>query len=177
MTDTPNWPATIHRILREADVRHIPFVPDGGHAALLNLVAADPAMQGTSLTTEEEGVALCAGAWLGGARSALLMQSSGVGNCVNMLSLIAMGRFPFLTLVAMRGEWGEFNPWQVPMSAATATAFESMGIPVRRIETAGDVEPVLRAAITTVFEGGSPLAILIAQRLIGVKNFGKGDDG
>jgi hypothetical protein len=71
------------------------------------------------LTTEEEGIALAAGAWLGGQRAVLLMQSSGVGNCINMLSLPVNCRMPFLTLVTMRGEWGEFNPWQVPMGTAT----------------------------------------------------------
>lgn len=174
MTDPSDWPATIHRVLREANVRQVPYVPDGGHARLLDLIADDPTIRDISLTTEEEGVALCAGAWLGGERSALLMQSSGVGNCVNMLSLIRMGHFPFLTLVAMRGEWAEFNPWQVPMGSGTPFAFEMMGVQVQRIDRIEDIEPVLRAAVVTVFEGGTPMAILIAQRLIGAKTFGPG---
>lgn len=172
MTDASDWPATIHRILHDAEVRQVPYVPDGGHARLLDLIAGDPAMRGISLTTEEEGVALCAGAWLGGERSALLMQSSGVGNCVNMLSLIRMGGFPFLSIVAMRGEWAEFNPWQVPMGAGTPAAYGMMGVEVQRIDRAEDVDPVLRAALVTVFEGGTPMAILIGQRLIGAKSFG-----
>ena len=95
-------------------MRQVAYVPDAGHTRLIERVHAAPAMTPVVLTTEEEGVALCAGAWLGGERSVLLMQSSGVGNCINMLSLIRLGRFPFLTLVTMRGEWGEVNPWQVP---------------------------------------------------------------
>ena len=91
------------------------FVPDGGHARLIELAQKNNAMRTVTLTTEEEGVALSAGAWIGGDRSVLLMQSSGVGNCVNMLSLIRICKIPFLTIVAMRGEWGEVNPWQVPM--------------------------------------------------------------
>ena len=175
MTDRSDWPATIHQVLREGGVRQVPYVPDGGHARLLDLVAADPAMRGISLTTEEEGVALCAGAWLGGERAVLLMQSSGVGNCVNMLSLIGMGRFPLLTLVAMRGEWAEFNPWQVPMGAGTPDAFTMMGVTVQRIDRVEDVEPILRAALVTVFEGGTPMALLIGQRLIGAKSFSGGE--
>ncbi len=58
---------------------------------------------------------MLAGAWLGGVRGVLLMQSSGVGNCVNLLSLVQECRFPLLMIVTMRGEWGETNPWQVPM--------------------------------------------------------------
>ena len=90
------------------------------------------------LTTEEEGIALAAGAWLGGQRSVLLMQSSGVGNCINMLSLSAICRFPLLMLVTMRGEWAEFNPWQVPMGRATQPALEAMRrCRSMRAETAG----------------------------------------
>src|SRR5258705_2995071 len=85
-------------------------------------------MRAVPLTTEEEGVALLAGAWAGGQRGVLLMQSSGVGNCVNMFSLTQIFRFPFLTLVTMRGEWGEFNPWQVPMGTSTAGGVVLFGV-------------------------------------------------
>jgi sulfopyruvate decarboxylase TPP-binding subunit len=125
------------------------------------------------LTTEEEGVAALAGAWLGGARGVLLMQSSGVGNCTNMLSLVQLCRFPFVALVTMRGEWGEFNPWQVPMSAATQATFESMGVRTQRADRPEDVEPVVRAALDLAFRGGTPVAILLGQRLIGTKVFAK----
>jgi len=101
----------------------------------------------------------------------LLMQSSGVGNCINMLSLVQIFRLPFLTLVTMRGEWGEFNPWQVPMGSTTAQAFALMGIQVQRAETPDEVEPVMQAACAMAFEGGTPMAVLLAQRLIGAKAF------
>src|SRR5262245_12912691 len=101
------WAFAIHAALVAGDVRHVSYVPDAGHARLIELSRADPSMRTTVLTTEEEGVALAAGAWLGGLRSVLLMQSSGTGNCINMLSLIASCRLPFLTIVTMRGEWAE----------------------------------------------------------------------
>lgn len=66
-------------------------------------------MQPTVLTTEEEGIGILAGAWLGGERGVLLMQSSGVGNCINTLSLSKVCGFPLLIIVTMRGEWGELN--------------------------------------------------------------------
>src|SRR3984885_16165423 len=109
----PSWPEDIFEILQRFDVRQVPSVPDAGHSQLIQRVLAERSMRAVPLTTEEEGVALLAGAWAGGQRGALLMQSSGVGNCVNMFSLTQIFRFPFLTLVTMRGEWGEFNPWQV----------------------------------------------------------------
>ncbi len=131
-----DWPLDIYNALKAADVAQICYVPDAGHSRLINLAHEDNAIQTTVLTTEEEGVALCAGAWLGGDRAVLLMQSSGVGNCVNMLSLLQSCRFPFLTFVTMRGEWAEFNPWQVPMGKATPHAFEIMGVTVFRLERA-----------------------------------------
>ena len=108
----PMWPDDIFATLQRFDVRQVPYVPDAGHSKLIQRVLASSTMRGIALTTEEEGVALLAGAWAGGQRGVLLMQSSGVGNCINMFSLTQIFRFPFLTLVTMRGEWGEFNPWQ-----------------------------------------------------------------
>jgi sulfopyruvate decarboxylase TPP-binding subunit len=84
-------------------------LPDAGHARLIALSREDPAIKTTVLTTEEEGVALCAGAWLGGDRAVLPMQSSGVGNRVNMLSRMNSCRLPLLAIVTMRGEWAELH--------------------------------------------------------------------
>ncbi len=106
-----DWREQIFAGLKAADIRQIGYVPDAGHARLIELCRGDPAIRAVPLTSEEEGVALLAGAWLGGHRGALLMQSSGVGNCINMLSLTKTCRFPLVMLVAMRGEWAEFNPW------------------------------------------------------------------
>src|SRR6266852_3585507 len=146
------WPFQIYKTLKEFGVAQISYVPDAGHSELIKLSHGDSAIQTTVLTTEEEGVALSAGAWLGGDRAVLLMQSSGVGNCINMLSLLASCRFPFLTLVTMRGEWAEFNPWQIPMGKATAQAFEIMGVTVFRLEQPEDVEEVVSAACSLAFE-------------------------
>jgi sulfopyruvate decarboxylase alpha subunit len=126
------------------------------------------------LTTEEEGVAIATGAWLGGTRSVLLMQSSGVGNCINMLSLPVIARVPLLMLVTMRGEWGEFNPWQIPMGQSTPRVLETSGVLVYRVETAEDIRPTVDAAITIAFASRRRVAVLLSQRLIGAKDFGGG---
>ena len=173
-TQTPDWPAAIHRQLKVWDVRQVAHVPDAGHTRLLKLCGGDKTMRVVPLTTEEEGVAVLAGAWLGGARGALLMQSSGVGNCVNMLSLPRTCRLPLLMLVTMRGEWGEFNPWQVPMGQATKAVLELAGVACFRAEAPGEVEPTVAAAARMAFEGPSATAVLLAQKLIGVKTFGAG---
>src|SRR5438309_5437170 len=125
-----DWPSELYRILKAAEVRQMSYVPDAGHSQLIRLFSADRDVTTNVLTTEEEGIAIAAGAWLGGQRSVLLMQSSGVGNCINMLSLPVNCRMPFLTLVTMRGEWGEFNPWQVPMGSATEGVLRLAGVHV-----------------------------------------------
>ena len=132
---------------------------------------ADPGVRSIPLTTEEEGVALIAGADLGGERAVLLMQSSGVGNCINMLSLIKGGRFPFLTLVSMRGDFGEGNPWQFAMGQAVEPVLEAMGVICLRIERPDDVVPTVGAALTMVFQSGQAVAVLLTQKLLGAKQF------
>ena len=131
-----DWLQAVFAILTELDVRQVAIVPDAGHSRLIRLCEADPKKRVVTLTTEEEGVALLAGAWLGGEKGVLLIQSSGVGNCINMLSLMQTCQLPLLMLVTMRGDWGEFNPWQVPMGQGTEAALEAMGVIVRRADGA-----------------------------------------
>jgi len=167
------WPEDIFSILQHYDVRQVPYVPDAGHSQLIQRVLGCSTMRGIPLTTEEEGVALLAGAWAGGQRGVLLMQSSGVGNCINMLSLTQIFRFPFLTLVTMRGEWGEFNPWQVPMGSSTQGVFELSGIRVLRATEPAEVKDVMEAAASQAYNACTPTALLLSQRLIGTKVFVK----
>ncbi len=150
-----DWPRDIFEALRAQDVRQVAYVPDAGLKELLARCAAARAMRMVVLTTEEEGIALLAGAWLGGERGVLLMQSSGIGNCLNMFSLARVCRFPLLMLVTMRGEAGEFNPWQVPMGENAAEVLRLAGVQVARVEAPEEVGA----------------AVLIAQRLVGVKSF------
>ena len=169
----PAWPDDIFAALRAAGIRQVGYVPDAGHARLIERCQADPDIRAVSLTTEEEGIALAAGAWLGGQRAALLMQSSGVGNCINMLSLAKSCRFPLVMLVTMRGEWGEFNPWQVAMGSRTQAALELMDLLVYRVEQAADAGETVSAALDIAFNGGLATAILLSQRLIGAKKWVK----
>jgi sulfopyruvate decarboxylase alpha subunit len=170
MTD-PTWQADVFAALKRARIAQIGYVPDAGHAHLINAAHADPEIRATVLTTEEEGIALAAGAWLGGQRAVLLMQSSGVGNCINMLSLPVNCRMPFLTLVTMRGEWGEFNPWQVPMGTATPAVLAAAGVHVRRADRAEEAAETVGAAAALAFASCVPVAVLFSQRLIGTKVF------
>jgi sulfopyruvate decarboxylase alpha subunit len=165
------WQHDLYDLLRRHGVTQFAYVPDAGHTIMIDRSLADPDVFSIPLTTEEEGVALAAGADLGGVRSVLLMQSSGVGNCINMLSLIKGARFPFLTLVSMRGDFGEGNPWQYPMGQATQPVLEAMGVICVKIERPDDVIPTAMAALTMVFKGNQSVAVLLGQKLIGAKPF------
>jgi sulfopyruvate decarboxylase alpha subunit len=169
----PDWRDEIFKVLKQAEIRQVGYVPDAGHARLIELCTEDPEIRAVPLTSEEEGVALLAGAWLGGQRGALLMQSSGVGNCINMLSMTKTCRFPLAMLVTMRGEWGEFNPWQVPMGSKTQAALELCDVLVYRVDRSDDAAETVAAALDIAFNGDLATAILLSQRLIGAKRWAK----
>jgi len=167
----PTWPDEIFAVLRRSEIRQVGYVPDAGHARLIERCRAEPAMKAVVLTTEEEGIALAAGAWLGGQRAVLLMQSSGVGNCINMLSLAKSCRFPLLLLVTMRGEWAEFNPWQVPMGSITEASLRLCDVITHRVDEAASAAETVAAAADLAFNGELAVAVLIGQRLIGRKRW------
>ncbi len=173
MLETTDWPDRLYDVLKAARVAQVGYVPDAGHSRLIARCKQDPAIRDVVLTTEEEGIALAAGAWLGHQRSVLLMQSSGVGNCINMLSLIRVCRFPFVTLVTMRGEWAEFNPWQVPMGSIVEPTLKLAGVHVYRADTPDDLIETAEAACDLAFNGDLAVAVLISQRLIGRKQWVK----
>ena len=169
----PTWPQDIYEVFKKVGIRQVAYVPDAGHTQLIKSCHADKTMQAVSLTTEEEGVAMLAGSWLGGDRGALLMQSSGAGNCINMLGIIQECRFPLLMLVTMRGEWGEFNPWQLPMGQSTADILGRAGSVVQHVDDASRVGETVFAAAQMVFSTGRAAAVLIGQRVIGFKDWSK----
>lgn len=166
-----DWQEDLYRVLKEFEVSQVSYVPDAGHRVLIDKSLADHEMHSVPLTTEEEGIAMLAGAHLGGARGVAAMQSSGIGNCVNMFSLVKNGLFPMLVLVSMRGDFGEGNPWQMPMGQAVEPVMEAMGFVTMRIDRPEDVEGAMRAACTMVFRSGQAVGVLLTQKLIGAKAF------
>ncbi len=166
---TPVWPDRLYEVFKRAGIRQVAYVPDAGHARLIERCRADVNIRDIVLTTEEEGVALAAGAWLGGERSALLMQSSGLGNCVNMFSLMRTCRFPLLMLITMRGEWEEFNPWQQPMGSIVDDVLRLCEAEVYRVRTPDEVEGAAERAMQQAFGNERIAAVVLAQELIGKK--------
>lgn len=168
-----HWSKPVHKLFQEHYIEQAAIVPDAGHADLIRLCESDKKMSVIRLTSEEQGVSLLGGAWLGGKKGVLLMQSSGVGNCINMLSLSTSCQFPLLILVTMRGDHAEFNPSQVPMGDATETVLAAMGVLVRRADTHEDVVQEVSGALRMTYNTFRPMAVLIGQKVIGAKDFRK----
>ena len=163
------WPDRLFETIKRGGVRQVGYVPDAGHARLIERCRADADIHDVVLTTEEEGVALAAGAWLGGQRAALLMQSSGLGNCINMLSLARSCRFPLLMLITMRGEWEEFNPWQVPMGSIVDPVLRLCEAEVYRVREPDEVAGLAERAVQQSFGDERIVAVVLSQQLIGRK--------
>jgi sulfopyruvate decarboxylase alpha subunit len=170
MTDD-GWQQAVFDVLKERDIELIGYVPDAGHASLIDNARRDPDIRDVLLTSEEEGIPLCAGAWLGGMRSVLLMQSSGVGNCVNMLSLQRIARIPMVFIVTMRGEYAEFNPWQVPMSSITERVLQLCNFQTYRVDHAEAAGETVAAAIDMAYASNVANAVIFSQQLLGRKKW------
>ena len=167
------WSDAVFREIKARDIEVVCTVPDGGLTPLLKMIEGDRAMRLVTLTTEEEGIGIATGCWLGGKRAMIAMQSSGVGNCINALGIPLTMRAPCLILVTMRGQWGEFNPWQVPMGTATRTVLEAVGVRCYPVERAEEVAETFAAAADIAFNGRLSAAVLVSQRVIGAKGFGQ----
>jgi sulfopyruvate decarboxylase alpha subunit len=167
------WQDALYDQLRASNVTIFTYVPDAGHSVLIARANSDPAAVSVALTSEQEGVGIAAGAHLGGKRAVLLMQSSGVGNCINQLSLIKHGVFPFLTIVSMRGEFGEGNPWQYPMGQAVEPTLTAMGVQCLWVRHEQDVPSITAAALAAAFRAERAVAIVLSQSLLGAKAIGE----
>lgn len=171
---TVDWHQDIFDVLSAQGFSLVAHVPDAGHTPLIKKCAASNRFDVVTLTTEEDGVGLLCGAWAGGRKGVLLMQSSGVGNCINALALPNIGRIPFLTIVSMRGEWGEFIPWQVPMGLGTPKVLEAMDVTLFRADDRAAVGDTVDAAAKFAFNTRRSAAVLLSQRMIGAKQFKEG---
>jgi len=167
----PSWPYEMYKLLKEEGVTQFSYVPDAGLKVMINLSLDDPDVHSIPLSTEEEGVAMAAGAHLGGQKHVLLMQSSGAGNCINMLSLPRIGKFPFLSIVSMRGDFGEGNPWQMPMGKSIQPVLEACEVVCLKIEDSSEVISTVSAAMTMAFQSQESVCVLLSQKMLGIKKF------
>jgi len=98
-----DWKDQLYDSIKALNITQVVYVPDAGHAKLIDRCLADPEIDCFPLVNEFESVGICVGAWAGGRRSCALMQSSGVGNLVNALGLVHSVGAPFFAIATMRG--------------------------------------------------------------------------
>ena len=166
-----SWQNNLFDILKNDGITIFSYVPDAGHKILIDRAISDNSISAIPLTSEQEGIGIAGGAYLGGSKAVLLMQSSGVGNCINQLSLIKHGQFPFLTIISMRGEFGEGNPWQYAMGEAVIPSLEAIGVKCLQIYDENDVKKTIQAALIMAFKAERSIAVLLSQKLLGSKKF------
>ncbi|MBN1323394.1 MAG: sulfopyruvate decarboxylase subunit alpha [Methanotrichaceae archaeon] len=153
--------AAVYRGLKRAAIDFVASVPCINLKDLLLLVEADPAIVHVPATREEEGVGICAGAWIGGRRPALMMQNSGLGNSINALaSLDQLYGIPLLMIISHRGGEGESISAQVPMGRLTPALLDAMEIPFSTPRPE-DAEGAIARAWNTAAVEARPAAVLL----------------
>ncbi len=163
----PRWASGVCAGLAAANVARVVYVPDNPLSHLLDILTRDyPHVRQTLATREEEAVGIAAGLYLGGQHVAVLMQSSGLGNCANAIgSLLTAYQIPVVFVMSERGDPGEWNWAQVPFGRAVAPLLDALGVQHVSIAHGEEAESAVRAACETAFNARVPVACLLARRL------------
>ena len=166
-----NWPRKIVSVLKANNICSISFVPDSVIGRILKAAEEDPYFHFTTLAREEEGIGIITGEYLGDRYGVLMMQSAGVGNCVNALASLAIPyQIPFIMLISQRGELGEFNACHVVMGKALRSILEALGIQHYTIDREDELETILNGAIKTAYTSDQPVAVILSTALVGWKD-------
>lgn len=162
----PAWARGVCAGLDAAGCREVIYVPDNPLGHVLRGLRDRPDIRTTLATREEEAFGIAAGAYLGGRRPAVLLQSSGLGNSLNALgSLLIPYQIPVVMIVSMRGEPGEWNAAQVPLGRAVPDVLQALGIQYIRPAKAAETETAVRRAADLAFGVRTPAACLLSKVL------------
>jgi sulfopyruvate decarboxylase alpha subunit len=170
MAASAPWWEIVHERFKANGISLVVHVPDAALVGLIGACEADPEIELLQLTREEEGVGILSGAFLGGERGALLMQSSGLGNTINALGGLPMAyRIPFLILITLRGRLSEFNPSQVSAGRAVPKVLDALGIETASLDRLDEVGTLVDQAIYSAFSTSQPVALIASTLLTGGK--------
>ncbi|MCL0029162.1 thiamine pyrophosphate-binding protein [Dehalococcoidia bacterium] len=165
-----DWAQTIVAALKESKTSLVAYVPDINIHQVTKLIEEDDYFDLVSATREEETIGIAAGAYAAGRNSAVFMQSSGFGNCLNALaSLCIPCRIPLPMFINMRGEVGEFNIAQVSMGRATRPVLDVLGIPHYTLESDDRLKQRVSGALKLCHSSRQPLALCMTPMLHGGK--------
>lgn len=151
----------IYQGLKNAGINFIVSVPCINLKKLLEMIDEDNEIEHVPVTHEEEGIGICAGAYMAGKKTCILMQNSGLGNCVNGLcSLNELYKFPLLMIMSHRGTEGEPIVGQVPMGIATPKILNSLNIPYKNVKTPEDALKIVSNSWKETIENEGPISLL-----------------
>ncbi len=164
------WAETAVQSLIESDIGLVTYVPDNVLIPLISGFKTDNRIDLFSATREEEAIGIACGAYLGGKRALVMMQSSGFGNIPNALASLAMPyQIPFMMIVSERGSLGEYNSVQVPITRVIRPTLDALGIPHYTLTREDEVEFVIRRLASQCFNTQTPAAVILSPLLTGGK--------
>lgn len=171
-TRAPAWHEVVLATLKANDVRLIVYVPDRVFTPLIKAIHADPFFTVFAATREEEALGIISGAWMGGLRAAVLMQTSGFATIPNALaSLVVPSQIPALIFVSERGTLGEFNLGQALVCKTMRPVLNSLAVEnitiTRQDELAFVVDRSIKQAVATQ----APVTFILSPLLTGGKVF------
>jgi sulfopyruvate decarboxylase subunit alpha len=162
----PDWSDELLDAMVEAGIEFLPYVPDEVLSRVLAKAASRPELTPLPLTREEEGVGIACGVALGGRRSALMMQTTGMGNSLNAIGSVAMAqRVPLLIVVSERGGLGEIVSTQLPLGASLRRILDAMAIPCFETTRADEVGRLVAGAAETAFVCRTTVVVLLPTLL------------
>ena len=176
MTDTQAQTAPWHRVvldtLKKNDVRLVPYVPDRVFTPLIDALHADDFFTTFPCTREEEAIGIVTGAWMGGLRAAVLMQTSGFATIPNAVaSLVCPSQIPALIFVSERGTLGEFNLGQAMVCRTMRPVLDALGIETHTITRHDELAFIVDRSIKQAVATQAPVTFILSPLLTGGKVF------
>jgi sulfopyruvate decarboxylase alpha subunit len=168
------WHEIVRDALKANDVRLITFVPDNVLRPLIEAVQADPFFTVFSTTREEEAVGIVSGAWMGGMRGIVLMQTSGFATLANVLASLAVPfQIPVMMMVSERGTLGEFNIGQALVARTMRPVLDCLAIEHHTLSRLDEVEFIVDRSIRQAVATQAPVTFILSPLLTGGKVFQK----
>ena len=169
---TNGWDDIVVAALKRNDVRLVTYVPDRVLTPLIAKLHGDPFFTTFSTTREEEAIGILAGAWMGGMRGTLLMQTSGFATLANVLaSLVVPSQIPAIMFVSERGTLGEFNLGQALVCRTMRPVLDSLAMEHRTITRLDELEFITDRSIKQAIATQAPVALILSPLLTGGKVF------
>ena len=149
--------------LKEAGIDFVSGLPDGWQRNLHELVDADPDIRYVPVCNEGVGFSVCAGAWLGGRKAALIMENSGLRVASEYIARISLGTgVPVVLLLSYRGDVGETEHWGIPHGIVVEPLLRALRIPYLVVRNVNDLKVSIVRAFRISEAQLHPAAVLIS---------------